>query len=226
MHSVESVIHLSEAEICHHELVVLKDVNLDVKKGDFIYLKGKTGTGKSSLLRTLYADIPLFEGQGEVAGYNLRKLRNKEIPFLRRKLGIVFQDFQLLSDRNVNGNLEFVLKATNWKDKKLINDRIQEVLEQVGMKNKGYKKLHELSGGEQQRVGIARAVLNKPSIVLADEPTGNLDLDTSKQIMHILRQIRDEGTTIIMATHNYKLIETFPGREINFSDSKIIEEGV
>ena len=217
------VIQIKDAEISHRELVVLKDVNLEVKKGEFIYLTGKTGTGKSSLLRTLYADIPLLSGEGEVAGYDLNKLKKREIPFLRRKIGIVFQDFQLLYDRNVSANLEFVLKATNWKDKKLIEKRINEVLDHVGMKNKGYKKPHELSGGEQQRIAIARALLNKPELILADEPTGNLDFETSTQIMKILQQIRDEGTTILMATHNSNLLEIFPGRVINFQESVLVE---
>lgn len=223
MENEAAVIELKEADICHRELVVLKDVNLTVNRGEFIYLIGKTGTGKSSLLRTLYADIPLLKGEGEIVGYDLVKLKNREIPYLRRKIGIVFQDFQLLSDRNVSANLEFVLKATNWKDKKKIKDRIEEVLDHVGMKKKGYKKPHELSGGEQQRVAIARALLNKPELILADEPTGNLDFETSKQIMNILLQIRNEGTTIMMATHNYNLLEVFPGRVINFQESRLQE---
>ncbi|MFC0876604.1 cell division ATP-binding protein FtsE [Saccharicrinis sp. FJH2] len=223
MDNEEVVIRLQDAEISHRELVVLKNVNLEVKKGEFIYLTGKTGTGKSSLLRTLYADIPLLNGEGEVAGYDLKKLKNREIPYLRRKIGIVFQDFQLLYDRNVSANLEFVLKATNWKDKKKIENRINEVLDHVGMKNKGYKKPHELSGGEQQRIAIARALLNKPELILADEPTGNLDFETSTQIMKILKQIRDEGTTILMATHNSSLLEVFPGRVINFQESILVD---
>ena len=223
MSGTEIVIDLKDCEICHRELVVLKEVNLRVNKGEFIYLIGKTGTGKSSLLRTLYADIPLYKGDGQVAGYDLSKIKNRDIPFLRRKIGIVFQDFQLLSDRNVSANLEFVLKATNWKDKGLISKRIDEVLEQVGMKNKGYKKPHELSGGEQQRVAIARALLNKPELILADEPTGNLDFETSLQIMEILMQIRDEGTSILMATHNQNLLEVFPGRIISFKKSMLEE---
>lgn len=224
MDNGEYLIKISEAEICQRELVVLRDVNFSVSKSEFIYLIGKTGTGKSSLLRTLYADIPLEKGAGEVAGYNLVKLKNREIPFLRRKLGIVFQDFQLLGDRNVSANLEFVLKATNWKDKKLIHRRIEEVLEQVGMKNKGYKKPHELSGGEQQRISIARALLNKPDIILADEPTGNLDFETSLQIMEILRLIQNEGAAVLMATHNQNLIEVFPGRILQFHEGLLTEQ--
>lgn len=218
------LIEFKEADICHRELVVLKDVNLIIYKGDFIYLTGKTGTGKSSLLRTLYADIPLGKGSGTLGEYNLNKIRNRDIPFFRRKLGIVFQDFQLLTDRTVESNLEFVLKATNWKEKSKIKARIEEVLAQVGMKNKGYKMPHELSGGEQQRVSIARALLNNPELILADEPTGNLDMETSSQIMEILHKIKDEGTTVLMATHNLNLLAKFPGKILNFRGGEIIEE--
>lgn len=223
MGNEEFVIELIDADISHRELVVLKETTLKVSKGEFVYLIGKTGTGKSSLLRTLYADIPLLKGTGEVAGYSLTKLKIRDIPHLRRKIGIVFQDFQLLYDRTVSANLEFVLRATNWKDKKIMQKRIDEVLEQVGMKNKGYKKPNELSGGEQQRVSIARALLNKPALILADEPTGNLDFETSLQIMEILQQIRNEGTTVLMATHNHSLFEIFPGRIINFKENVLTE---
>lgn len=221
---MDIIVKAEAAEICHRELVVLKEVSLEIMTGDFVYLIGKTGTGKSSFLKTLYADIPLLKGEISIAGYNLKKIKKREIPQLRRKLGIVFQDFQLLFDRTVQSNLEFVLQATNWKDKKLISKRIDEVLDQVGMKNKGYKKPHELSGGEQQRVAIARALLNKPMLLLADEPTGNLDFETSLQIMEILHNIREEGTTVLMSTHNQNLMEVFQGRVFNFSKELVTEE--
>lgn len=221
MEELVPLIEFKEAEICHRELVVLKNVSLTIHKGEFFYLIGKTGTGKSSLLRTLYADIPLGDGSASLGEINLKKIRKREIPLLRRKIGIVFQDFQLLTDRTVDANLEFVLKATNWKSKTEIKARIEEVLKHVGMKNKGYKMPHELSGGEQQRVAIARALLNKPELILADEPTGNLDYETSLQIMEILHQIKDEGTTILMATHNQNLLKDYPGKILNFVDSEV-----
>ncbi len=215
------LIEFKDADICHRELVVLKNVNLTINKGEFYYLIGKTGTGKSSLLRTLYSDIPLGGGSATVGEFNLNKIRKREIHLLRRKIGIVFQDFQLLTDRTVEANLEFVLKATNWKNKNEIKARISEVLNHVGMKNKGYKMPHELSGGEQQRVAIARALLNNPELILADEPTGNLDYETSLQIMEILHNIKNEGTTILMATHNQNILKDYPGRIMNFSDSVV-----
>ena len=193
-------------------ITVLKHVTFNVETGDFIYLIGKVGSGKSSLLKTIYAELPVTEGVCTVLGYNLVKIRRKDIPLLRRKLGIVFQDFQLLHDRNVQENLEFVLKATKWKDKTKINHRVNEVLAQVDMANKGYKMPHELSGGEQQRIVIARALLNSPKLILADEPTGNLDPETSMSIMLLLHTLKEQGITVIMATHNLNVIDKFPGK--------------
>jgi Predicted ATPase involved in cell division len=193
------------------ENVILENINLELRKGEFLYIIGKVGSGKSSLLKTLYCEMPL-QGTAFVLGYDLKKIKKKEIPFLRRKLGIVFQDFQLLTDRTVIKNLEFVLRATGWKDKESIKQRIAEVLSQVGMINKGYKMPHELSGGEQQRIVIARALLNSPELILADEPTGNLDPETGSRIVQLLHEISETGTAVIMCTHNYQLVHTFPGK--------------
>jgi len=221
-----TLIHYKNAEIRRDENLVLSDVNFELNEGEFLYIIGKVGSGKSSLLKTIYGEIPLSNGEGYVLEHDLNKIKKKHIPYLRRKLGIVFQDFQLLIDRSVEENLKFVLKATGWKNKLNIENRIQEVLEQVGMENKGYKFPNELSGGEQQRIVIARALLNSPKIILADEPTGNLDPDTSKKILQLLHDICDSGTSVIMSTHNYQLVNMFPGKvkkcdNGTFSDSEM-----
>ena len=211
----EAIIDIRNANIYQGENLVLQNVNFQVNKGEFVYLVGKTGTGKSSLLKTLYGELPMREGEGMVAGYNLRQLSWKTVPYLRRTLGVVFQDFQLLTDRNVNDNLKFVLRATGWKDEKLMNEKIADVLDKVGLKAKGFKMPFEMSGGEQQRVDIARALLNSPKLILADEPTGNLDPETSDEIMQLLFHIsRDFGTAIVMATHDYIVIQKFPARMV------------
>ncbi|MFN0082324.1 MAG: cell division ATP-binding protein FtsE [Ferruginibacter sp.] len=218
----QSIIELKGVNIYQSETLILGDVNISVDKGEFVYLVGKTGTGKSSLLKTLYGDLQLTEGQGWVVGHNLKELTWKTIPFLRRNLGVVFQDFQLLTDRNVNENLKFVLRATGWKDEKLMDDKIADVLEKVNLKTKGFKMPFELSGGEQQRIDVARALLNSPKLILADEPTGNLDPETSDEIMQLLFHIcRDFGTTIVMATHDYVVINKFPARTIKTENGKV-----
>jgi cell division transport system ATP-binding protein len=199
-------------------------VNIEIHPGEFIYLIGKTGTGKSSLLRTLYADIPVKQGDVEVAGYNLKSITEKHIPHLRRKLGIVFQDFQLLSDRNVRKNLEFVLNSTGWKNEKEINERIEDVLSKVGLETKSFKMPHQLSGGEQQRVAIARALLNDPEIILADEPTGNLDPDTSEEIIQLLIQISKTGRSVIVATHDFIMISKYPSKILVCDHGKILHQ--
>ena len=215
--------NLSDCAIWQQDHLVLTNVNLSVSKGEFIYLVGRVGSGKSSLIKTLNAQIPLKEGIGLVAGYNLSKLKKRDIPYLRRKIGIVFQDFQLLTDRSVNANLEFVLKATGWKNKHEIDTRIGEVLEKVGLGLKGYKMPHQLSGGEQQRVVIGRALLNDPDIILADEPTGNLDPETSEGILKLLTDISKTGRAVIVATHNYTLLKKFTAKTIKCDDGKLIE---
>lgn len=220
----ESIISLENVSIFQQKNLILNNVNLKVNKGEFVYLIGKTGSGKSSLLRTLYGDIKLTQGEGSVAGYDLRKIKNKEIPFMRRKLGIVFQDFQLLSDRTAKENLEFVLKATGWTDSTKINDRINEVLNKVSIGTKGFKMPHELSGGEQQRLAIARALLNDPDVILADEPSGNLDPETSNEIMILFFEISKSGRAVVMATHNYSLIEKYPARIIKFEQGKVFDQ--
>ncbi|MBK8873087.1 MAG: ATP-binding cassette domain-containing protein [Bacteroidetes bacterium] len=218
-----NIIKLENASIFQKKNLILNNVNLDIHKGEFVYLIGKTGSGKSSLLKVLYGDIKLTQGEGAVAGYNLRKIKNKEIPFLRRKLGIVFQDFQLLTDRSARENLEFVLKATGWKEKNKISDRINEVLNKVALGTKGFKMPHELSGGEQQRLAIARALLNDPDVILADEPSGNLDPETSNEIMNLFFEISRSGRAVVMATHNYSLIEKFPARIVKFDQGKVFD---
>ena len=218
----QSIIELKGVNIYQSETLILSDVNISVDKGEFVYLVGKTGTGKSSLLKTLYGDLELTEGQGWVVGHNLKELTWKTIPFLRRNLGVVFQDFQLLTDRNVNENLKFVLRATGWKDEKLMDDKVSDVLEKVNLKTKGFKMPFELSGGEQQRIDVARALLNSPKLILSDEPTGNLDPETSDEIMQLLFHIcRDFGTTIVMATHDYVVINKFPARTMKTEDGKV-----
>lgn len=220
----EAVLKIERANIYQGESLILSDVNITVSKSEFVYLVGKTGTGKSSLLKTLYGELPLQEGIVSVAGFDLKGMTWKTVPYLRRNIGIVFQDFQLLTDRNVHDNLEFVLRATGWTNEKEIEDKISDVLGKVGLKTKGFKYPYELSGGEQQRVDIARALLNSPRLILADEPTGNLDPETTDEIMRLLIQLgRDLGTAIVMATHDYMVINKFPARVIRTEGGKVID---
>ena len=220
---LDVIIELKDCLIWQHDHLVLSNVNFSVRKGEFMYLVGRVGSGKTSLIKTINAQIPFKEGTGIVAGFNLSKLRTKDIPMLRRKLGIVFQDFQLLIDRSVHDNLGFVLKATGWKNKNEINARIGEVLEKVGLGLKGYKMPHQLSGGEQQRVVIGRALLNDPDIILADEPTGNLDPETSEGIIRLLIDISKTGRAVIVATHNYTIIKRFPARTVKCENERLTE---
>lgn len=223
----DKIISIRHANIYQGNNLILKDVNLDIEKGEFVYLIGKTGTGKSSLLKTLYGDLYLKEGNGQVAGFDLKQLKWQNIPLLRRNLGIVFQDFRLLTDRNVHDNLEFVLQATGWTDKRLMKEKIENVLSKVGLKNKGFKMPYEMSGGEQQRVDIARALLNNPKFIIADEPTGNLDPETTDEIMQLLFTIcKDYNTAFIMATHDYTIIQKYPARVVRVEHGLLKEASV
>lgn len=220
---MSAIIDYKNVEVLRKELLVLKNVNFQLEEGQFVYLIGRVGSGKSSLMKTMYAEVPIEMGEARIFDYDLSAIRRKDVPMLRRRIGVVFQDFQLLSDRSVYDNLLFVLKATGWKNKTDIDERINEVLSEVGMEHKSYKMPHELSGGEQQRIAIARALLNRPKLILADEPTGNLDQETGHQIMSLLHRICAEGTAVIMATHNIQLTEDFPARVVKCEDKNVIE---
>ena len=219
---MDTLVDYRSVELHRKELVVLKEVDFQLREGEFVYLLGRVGSGKSSLLKSMYAEIPVASGQAEVLGYDLSRLHRRDIPMLRRQIGIVFQDFQLLTDRNVYANLEFVLDATGWKDSSAKEQRIEEVLKQVGMTNKSYKMPHELSGGEQQRIVIARALLNSPELIIADEPTGNLDPETGEQIINHLYNIAKSGTAVIVATHNLTMLDRFPGRVLRCEAKHLI----
>ena len=219
----EPLIRYQNVSIRQQGLEILEDVNFELNKGEFVYLIGKVGSGKTSFLKTVYGELDIHSGDAEVMGYNLSTMKQKHIPELRRRLGIVFQDFQLLTDRTVYANLDFVLRATGWKNKVDIHTRIEEVLEQVGMQGKGYKMPNELSGGEQQRIGIARAILNKPELILADEPTGNLDVETGRRIVELLKEICSQGSAILMITHNLSMLTEYPGKVYRFADHHIEE---
>ena len=219
----QPVLQLSHAAIYQRENLILSEVNVTIEPGDFVYLIGKTGSGKSSFMKTLYGDLPLTEGKGNIVGVDLNGLKEKNIPFLRRKLGVVFQDFKLLNDRTVIDNLKFVLKATGWKDKTAMEAKIDAVLDKVGMKSKGFKYPYQLSGGEQQRIAIARALLNNPELILADEPTGNLDPQTSVEVMEVLQEINKNGNTILMATHDYALLLKYPSKTLKCDGNKVFE---
>lgn len=220
---MSAIIDYKNVEVLRKELLVLKNVNFQLEEGQSVYLIGRVGSGKSSLMKTMYAEVPIEMGEARIFDYDLSAIRRKDVPMLRRQIGVVFQDFQLLSDRSVYDNLLFVLKATGWKNKTDIDERINEVLSEVGMEHKSYKMPHELSGGEQQRIAIARALLNRPKLILADEPTGNLDQETGHQIMSLLHRICAEGTAVIMATHNIQLTEDFPARVVKCEDKNVIE---
>jgi len=223
----DPVVIIRNANIYQGDNLILSDVNFTIERGEFVYPVVKTGVGKSSLLKTMYGELPLKEGEGSVAGYDLRQMNWKKVPFLRRNLGVVFQDFQLLTDRNVNENLRFVLKATGWKEDKLIEEKIADVLDKVGLKSKGFKMTYELSGGEQQRIDIARALLNSPKVILADEPTGNLDPETSDEIMQLLFNIsKDYGTSIVMATHDFIVISKYPSRMLKTERGRVFDSTV
>ena len=220
---LDTIIDLEKISVFQKNQLVLSDVSMQIERGEFCYLIGRTGSGKSSLMKILYADLPMVEGKAQVAGYNLQELKERQIPYLRRKIGIVFQDFQLLSDRSVKENLLFVMKATGWRDKIAMEERLEGVMEKVGLQTKGYKMPHQLSGGEQQRVVIARALINDPDIILADEPTGNLDPETSLGIMELMRDISKTGRAILMATHDYTLFQKFPGRIFRCDSGKVVD---
>lgn len=218
----EQIVNYSNVQLNREENIILRNVNLTVNRGDFLYVIGKVGSGKSTLMKSMYAELPVEYGSARVFDYELASIKRRHVPFLRRKIGVVFQDFQLLIDRTVEKNLEFVLRATDWKNKREIKDRINEVLVLVGMQNKAYKMPHELSGGEQQRVVIARALLNSPALILADEPTGNLDPETGSQIVSLLQDISGRGTAVIMSTHNYSIVQAFPGKIMRCEDMNLI----
>jgi len=220
---LDTIIDLDNIAVFQKQQLVLSQVTLQIERGEFCYLIGRTGSGKSSLMKILYADLPIIEGKARVAGFSLHELKDKQIPFLRRKIGIVFQDFQLLSDRSVRDNLLFVMKATGWRDKIAMEERLEDVMEKVGLLTKGFKMPHQLSGGEQQRVVIGRALINDPDIILADEPTGNLDPETSLGIMELLRDISKTGRAILMATHDYTLLQKFPGRVFRCDNGKLLD---
>ena len=226
---MESLIHFKDADILNGETVVLYDLDMDIQAGDFVYIVGKVGSGKTSIIRTITAENKLLKGEGTACGYDLRSLKSRDIPFLRRSLGVIFQDFQLLMDRSVEANLEFVLQATGWKDRRDIDKRILEVLEAVGMTTKAHKMPHQLSGGEQQRIAIARALLNKPKAILADEPTGNLDGETADEILQLLMDLNREGTAVVMVTHNRAIFEKYPGRVFSCEGEhchEVVDEGI
>ncbi len=220
---MDDILSYKQVELRQREQIVLTDVNLSVVRGDMVYLLGRVGSGKSTLMKSFYAEVPIFSGSAQFVGYDLASIRPRQIPYLRRKVGIVFQDFQLLQDRTVEENLLFVLRATGWKDKKVMKSHVQDILSQVGMGDKTYKMPYQLSGGEQQRVVIARALLNSPEVILADEPTGNLDFETGNDIMELLYGIRQAGMTVIMSTHNLSWCDRYPGRQLLFADGKISE---
>jgi len=224
--ALDTVIQFSNVNIFQHDHLVLSNVNLNIDKGEFVYLIGKTGSGKSSFLKTLYADLPVKEGEAEIAGFNLKKIKNKEIPYLRRKLGIVFQDFQLLMDRTAEDNLKFIMKSTGWKNNDEIYERINNVLDKVGLRTKSHKMPNQLSGGEQQRLAIARALINDPEIILADEPSGNLDPETSAGILNLLIDISKNGRSVILATHDYALFELHPSRTLKCDAGQIIDSNM
>lgn len=217
------ILNYKDVELRRHEQIVLDRINVTIESGEMVYLLGRVGSGKSTFLKSLYAEVPLHSGKGRFVGYDMNAIRQRDIPMLRRKIGIVFQDFQLLSDRSVEENLLFVLRATGWKDKQVMRSHVQDTLSQVGMGDKAYKMPYQLSGGEQQRVVIARALLNSPEVILADEPTGNLDFDTGKEIMDLLYGIRQAGMTIIMSTHNRSWPELYPGRKLQFENGRVSE---
>ncbi|MEM7086150.1 MAG: ATP-binding cassette domain-containing protein [Bacteroidota bacterium] len=221
--SQDPVLSLKDASIFQRENLILSNVSVTIQKGEFVYLIGKTGSGKSSFMKTLYGDLPLEDGEGHIVGFDLPSLKEKDIPFLRRKLGVVFQDFKLLNDRTVKDNLLFVLNATGWKDKAAMDTKIDEVLDKVAMKTKSFKFPYQLSGGEQQRVAIARALLNDPELILADEPTGNLDPQTSVEVMEVLQEINKNGNTILMATHDYALLLKYPSKTLKCDENQIFE---